>query len=68
MGARSARRADWLRARRARRVFTPHVDHLGDVPDVVPDVYAEHRRLYDEFRRAFLHDDDGCWWYDDDVP
>jgi hypothetical protein len=27
MGARSARNADWLRARRRRRIFTPHIDH-----------------------------------------
>jgi hypothetical protein len=43
MGASSARRADWLRARRTRRVFTPHIDHdAADVPDLDwhDDVYS----------------------------
>jgi hypothetical protein len=42
MGARSARRADWLRTRRQRRVFTPHIDHgAGDDLDWVDDVYPD---------------------------
>jgi hypothetical protein len=59
MGVRSAHHADWLRARRARRVFTPHI---GDVPDDdlldwVDDVYPD---PHDD------RDDDGE--YDNDVP
>jgi len=58
MGAsRSARRADWLRARRTRRVFTPHIhndpDDVSDLDwhdDVYPDAHDDVPGLHTEYR------------------
>ena len=59
MGARSTRHADWLRNRRARRVFTPHINGAADVSDLdwVDDVYPA---------TGDDRDDDGE--YDDHMP
>lgn len=60
MGADPLRRARRVRARRQRRVFTPHIDNDADVPDLeldwLDDVYPA---------AGDDRDDDGEF---DDVP